>query len=92
MIRSTVSRGVGSRNRLGRDEQSSRPAGPSATNRATHLFTVLISTPKANTPSTNVELYSKACTHAMSWPDWRATHLKLCDFLAATSFTIHDVI
>jgi len=31
----------------GRDERSSRPAGPSATKRATHLFTVLISTPKA---------------------------------------------
>ena len=47
MIRSTVSGGVGSRNRLGRDERSARPAGPSATNLATHLFTVLISTPKA---------------------------------------------
>ena len=47
MICSTVSGGVGSRSRLGRDDRSANPAGPSATNLATHLFTVLRSMPKA---------------------------------------------
>ena len=42
----TVAR-VGLRRRCGRDERSSRPASPSARQRATHLRTVLTQSPKA---------------------------------------------
>lgn len=47
MIRSVVCAGVGSRNRCGLKDRSSRPTRPSAAKRAIHFFTVLASTPKA---------------------------------------------
>ena len=46
-MRTQTSSVVGLFRRCGRDERSAKPTGPSASNRATHLFTVLRSMPRA---------------------------------------------